>query len=46
MEVGMGIHGEPGIARNALETADEVADRLLKPLLRELALALGDDRAP
>lgn len=42
MEVGMGIHGEPGIARIALETADEVADRLLEPVLRELALTRDD----
>lgn len=42
MEVGMGIHGEPGIARLPLETADAVADRLMRPLLEELALEAGD----
>ena len=29
MEIGMGIHGEPGVRRGPLETADEVADDLL-----------------
>lgn len=42
MEVGMGIHGEPGVARIALETADQVTDRLMEPLLEELELEQGD----
>ncbi len=29
MELGMGIHGEPGVHRGELETADAVADRML-----------------
>ncbi len=42
MEIGMGIHGEPGIARIPAETADAVADRLLDPIIGELTLAAGD----
>lgn len=42
MEVGMGIHGEPGIARIPLEPADAVADRLLDPILSELSLHGGE----
>ena len=42
MEVGMGIHGEPGVERTALETADAVAERLAGPVLDELALTAGD----
>lgn len=42
MEIGMGIHGEPGIARIPAETADDVTDRLLQPILEELALGEGD----
>lgn len=42
MEIGMGIHGEPGIARVPAESADAVTDRLLHPILDELALAQGD----
>ncbi|MDF1775489.1 MAG: dihydroxyacetone kinase subunit DhaL [Rhizobiaceae bacterium] len=42
MEIGMGIHGEPGIARVPAEAADAVTDRLLHPILGELALNPGD----
>ncbi len=42
MEVGMGIHGEPGIERVTLETADAVADRLLDPILDDLTLKSGE----
>ena len=42
MEIGMGIHGEPGIERLPAEGADAVADRLLAPILEELELAPGD----
>lgn len=42
MEIGMGIHGEPGIARLPLGTADAVGDRLSAPLLEELGLRAGD----
>jgi len=42
MEIGIGIHGEPGIHRGPLETADEVADRLLSAISDDLALASGD----
>jgi len=37
MDVGMGIHGEAGLVRRPLATADEVADQLLDRLLEELA---------
>lgn len=45
MEIGMGIHGEPGIERGPAESADAVADRLLAPILDELDLGLGDRAA-
>lgn len=41
MEIGMGIHGEPGIARISLENADAVTDRLLHPILNELSVKAG-----
>ncbi|MGO2265979.1 MAG: dihydroxyacetone kinase subunit DhaK [Vagococcus salmoninarum] len=41
MEVGMGIHGEPGIERTALATADEVVEQLLSHILAEAKLAEG-----
>jgi dihydroxyacetone kinase len=36
MDVGMGIHGEAGLERRALASADEVADELLEILLDDL----------
>lgn len=36
MEVGVGLHGEPGVSRLPIESADAVADRLLEPILAEL----------
>ncbi|MEA3112787.1 MAG: phosphoenolpyruvate---glycerone phosphotransferase subunit DhaK, partial [Caballeronia sp.] len=41
MEIGIGIHGEPGSHRGKLETADEIADRLTGAILRDLALPEG-----
>lgn len=42
MEIGMGIHGEPGIRRGRLQPADAIVDEMLAPLLAELGLARGD----
>lgn len=36
MDLGMGIHGEAGVSRRALATADEIADELLTFVLGEL----------
>ncbi|GAB7525569.1 dihydroxyacetone kinase subunit DhaK [Paraburkholderia sp. 2C] len=41
MEIGIGIHGEPGTHRGALETADAIADRLAGEILRDLAAPKG-----
>ena len=41
MEVGMGLHGEPGMQSVPLEPADSVADRLLAPIVDELDLGQG-----
>jgi dihydroxyacetone kinase-like protein len=35
MEIGMGIHGEPGVRRGALEPADRIADELVDALLAD-----------
>ncbi|MGB3875317.1 MAG: dihydroxyacetone kinase subunit DhaL [Shinella zoogloeoides] len=42
MEIGMGIHGEPGMRRAPLASADTVADLLMEPILAELGLGAGD----
>lgn len=45
MEIGVGIHGEPGNHRGPLETADQITDRFLTEILRELKLVEGDEVA-
>lgn len=42
MEIGIGIHGEPGIHRGPLGTADEIADRILDSVIPDLGLREGD----
>jgi phosphoenolpyruvate---glycerone phosphotransferase subunit DhaK len=42
MEVGIGIHGEPGRERKPLAPAREVAQMLLEPILSDLDFAGGD----
>jgi len=42
MEIGMGIHGEPGIARGPLGTADRIVDDMMDPILGELDVRAGD----
>lgn len=45
IEIGMGAHGEAGIARQKLAPADEVADQIMARILDDLALASGDEVA-
>jgi dihydroxyacetone kinase len=42
MEIGMGIHGEPGVRRGPLEPADKVVDQLLDTLMADLPHSRGD----
>lgn len=42
MEIGIGIHGEPGIHRGALEPADAIVDRIVGALVADLSLTDGD----
>ncbi len=45
MEIGMGIHGEPGKKREALQTADEIATRMTDDILNDMAPQAGDRMA-
>ncbi|WP_182086426.1 dihydroxyacetone kinase subunit DhaL [Aureimonas sp. ME7] len=36
MEIGMGLHGEPGVRRQTLASADAVTDELMETILAEL----------
>lgn len=42
MEIGMGIHGEQGIKREKLQTADEVATRLVEAVLADIGAKAGE----
>ncbi len=43
MEIGMGIHGEPGIHRGPLLHADEIIDQMVSKLLSDLPYKNGDE---
>lgn len=43
MEIGMGIHGEPGTHREELKTADEIVTHLMDKILADMNLAKGDE---
>lgn len=43
MEYGIGIHGEPGIRREKVISADELAERMVTSLIEELNLQSGDE---
>jgi dihydroxyacetone kinase-like protein len=45
MEIGMGIHGEPGIHRGKLEPADEVVDTMMAAILEDLPYNRDDEVA-
>ncbi len=46
MEMGMGIHGEPGVWRGPLKKADEIADEMMDFLLADMPLVKGDRISP
>lgn len=45
MEIGMGIHGEPGIKREALQSADEITERITLAILEDLQPPSGSSVA-
>ncbi len=45
MEIGMGIHGEPGMKREKLQTADQIAQRMAETILADLQPQEGDKLA-
>lgn len=42
MEIGMGIHGEPGMKREKLQTADAISERMTEAILTDLQPSPGD----
>ncbi len=45
MEIGIGIHGEPGTQRGKLMTSDQIVDTLLERILPDLPFRGGDEVA-
>lgn len=45
IEIGMGAHGEAGIAKQKLATADEVADQIMDKILSDMPLEEGEEVA-
>jgi dihydroxyacetone kinase len=45
ISIGMGVHGEPGISRGPLETADAIAGTLVRAIVGELGDAAGREVA-
>jgi dihydroxyacetone kinase-like protein len=45
MEMGVGIHGEPGRSREKLASANEIVDELLEAVVYDLPFNSGDDVA-
>ena len=43
IEIGMGIHGEPGIEVKKMMSANEVADIIMERLLGDISLEFGDE---
>ncbi len=43
IEIGMGIHGEPGIEVRPMMAADEIADTVLSRILADMPLRSGDE---
>jgi dihydroxyacetone kinase-like protein len=42
MEVGMGIHGEPGVTRERIRSADEITDSIMDRIFKEMRTAPGE----
>ena len=45
MEIGMGLHGEPGVRRGPMASADQVAEDMMGRILADLAAKAGDEVA-
>ncbi len=43
MEIGIGIHGEPGRMRMPLKSADEIVEMLMEPIISDLPYKSGDE---
>lgn len=42
MEIGMGIHGEPGVTRERIKPADDITDAIMDNIFKEMKATAGD----
>ncbi|RAK27359.1 dihydroxyacetone kinase-like protein [Falsochrobactrum ovis] len=42
MEIGVGIHGEPGVSRDRIRQADEIVDGIMDKIFNEMQAVSGD----
>ncbi|MBW9150702.1 dihydroxyacetone kinase subunit DhaK [Clostridium estertheticum] len=45
IEIGIGIHGEPGTHRQTIKPVDELVDNMIEKILNDMTLAGGDEVA-
>jgi dihydroxyacetone kinase-like protein len=45
IEIGMGLHGEPGVSREKMLSADDLVDKMLERLIADLPFQSGDEVA-
>jgi dihydroxyacetone kinase-like protein len=45
MEIGMGLHGEPGVRRGPMASADQIAEDMVDRILADLPAQAGDEVA-
>lgn len=43
MEIGIGIHGEPGRTRMPVKSADEITEMLMEPIIKDIPYKQGDE---
>lgn len=43
MEIGIGIHGEPGRTRMKIKPADEITEMLMEPIIKDIPYKSGDE---
>ena len=43
MEIGIGIHGEPGRMRMKVKPADEIVEMLMEPIIKDIPYKAGDE---
>ncbi|MGM0379571.1 MAG: dihydroxyacetone kinase subunit DhaK [Bacillota bacterium] len=45
MEIGLGIHGEPGVEKKEIKSADKIASELVQKILEDIEYKEGDEAA-